>query len=131
MVSYGNDVRSEVEIGLVVPDLLRSCFSSLAICVMRQETIAILESIGHEFTDGSQIGIADLVAENELRPVSFERRREVGTLTRNDSERVRTSSLLKYPSLFLSCRLKNHSIFSIKSLNITPSRPDTRSCKYS
>lgn len=127
MASYGSNTRSKVEVGLIVLDLSRSCLSRLVIRLMRQEAIAILESIGHKFTDGSQVGIADLVAENELWPVNFERQKKVDALTKNDSERVRTSSFVKYPSLFLSCKLKNHSIFSIRSLNITPSRPDTRS----
>ena len=47
--------------------------------------------------------------------------------TSKDSDNVRTSSFVRYPSLFLSWRLKNHSMFSIRSLNITPFRPQTRS----
>lgn len=66
MASYGSNTRSKAEVGLIVLDLSRSCLSRLAIRLMRQETIAILESIGHKFTDGSQVGIADLVAENKL-----------------------------------------------------------------
>ena len=50
-----------------------------------------------------------------------------GILTSIDSERVRTSSLDRNPSLFLSWMLKNHSMLSIKSLNITPSSPETMS----
>ena len=49
------------------------------------------------------------------------------TLTSMDSESVRTSSLDKKPSLFLSWILKNHSMLSIRSLNITPSSPETTS----
>lgn len=47
--------------------------------------------------------------------------------TKSDSDRVKTSSLVRYPSLFLSWRLKNHSMFSMRSLNITPFKPDTKS----
>ena len=47
------------------------------------------------------------------------------TLTKNVSDNVSTSSLERKPSLFLSCKLKNHSIFSMRSLNMIPSRPDT------
>ena len=48
-------------------------------------------------------------------------------LTKKVSDNVSTSSLERKPSLFLSCRLKNHSILSMRSLNMTPSKPDIMS----
>ena len=51
-------------------------------------------------------------------------------LTSQDSDTFRSSSFVRDPSLSLSCRLKNHSMFSIKPLNMTPSKPSTMSCKF-
>lgn len=47
--------------------------------------------------------------------------------TKNDSDSVTTASFVRYSSLFLSCGLKNHSLFSMRSLSITPFSPETRS----
>jgi hypothetical protein len=54
-------------------------------------------------------------------PISYRK------MKRRDSESVRTSSFVRKPSRFLSCRLKNHSMLSISPPNMMPSSPDTMS----
>lgn len=55
-----------------MPDTLRSCYLGLATGVLWQETIPVLKSIGHKFTDSSKVGVANLMTEDELWLVSLE-----------------------------------------------------------
>ena len=60
-------VRRKVNVGLVRVDLRGRIVIWVRALGSRKKGIPILEGVGHEATDGSQIGVANLITENELR----------------------------------------------------------------
>ena len=121
-------VRGQVHVRLIIADLDWDTFTSIRVGFLRKEGIPVFERVAHESTYCAEVGVADFVAEDELGTISdMVRSNSRSLLTRRDSDNVRTSSFDRYPSLSLSCKLKNHSMLSIKSLNMIPSNPETTS----